>query len=150
MKPHDDLSVGHICGCADCSEMQLVLDSEALLERLKIPAIRDAYPACRLYPAIKRAYLRYIRRYLRIVMINRGNTVHFEWSRAELRRFVKKHKPADAGRSPVSGSSTQSAGMGQGGLNWGFVCSVCGTQYDGIYCPKCRPSVIQSAGMGQG
>jgi hypothetical protein len=73
------------------NDYQLVLDADALLQRLKIPAIRDAYPACRLYPAIKRAYARY------------------------LRRFSNYLKPADAGRSPVSGLSIQSAGMGQGG-----------------------------------
>lgn len=44
-------------------DYQLVLDSEALLNRLKIPAILDSYPACRLYPAIRHAYRRYLRRF---------------------------------------------------------------------------------------
>jgi hypothetical protein len=67
---------------------QLVLDSAALLERLKIPAIRDSYPSRRLMPVIKRAYLRY------------------------LRRFSNSIKPGAAGCSPVSGFALAS-GMGQ-------------------------------------
>jgi hypothetical protein len=62
------------------TDYQLVLDAEALLQRLKIPAIRDAYPVCRLYPAIQRAYYRYARRY------------------------AKSLQPADAGRSSALGS----------------------------------------------
>jgi hypothetical protein len=62
------------------NDYQLVLDAEALLERLKIPAIRDAYPVCRLYPAIQRAFYRYARRYAKTIQL------------------------ADAGRFPVLGS----------------------------------------------
>jgi hypothetical protein len=98
------------------NDYQLVLDAEILLERLKIPAIRDSYPVCRLYPAIKRAYYRYVRRYVKSL-----------------------NQPADAGRSPVSGSSTQSAGMGQGGT-----CSFSKCTLENP-CPDCGPSLIQFA-----
>jgi len=73
------------------NDYQLVLDAEALLDRLKIPAIRAAYPSCRLYPAILRAYCRYARRFY----------VHY---------LTVPSFPADAGRSP-----DQSAVIGQGG-----------------------------------